>query len=298
MSSLKQALVRPIEISATNNTLTVTWSAGGPSTTSIDPGMYGSIYAVVGAVRDALDVLDLNLYAKFTSEHKVRIGTTVGTISDLSFDDTDLGRLLGYRENSLSGAYIDAVDTPLYCWIPTYYTYDEQRFHVDQKSTWKGGRSVVGQLSGVRLTTEQYTRVLKWDAEPATNVFISANETEKQFASTGAYYKIQADRCFEQFMVDCRAATLTQTTSRNLNPKGCYYIHDWSGYYASSTSYPDDPDSGGVAFYSADTLDTYVYCTPSPDGPPLPQPLSNTAKNYYSVEIELTTGTAPTWNKP
>ncbi len=262
---------------------------------TIPAGLYGNIYAVMRALQVLLVAADANFFIKLTSAHKVQIGVSSGTLTTITWTDPALGRLLGFRTSpSPAAATVDADDTPENTWVPTYYTFDSERFHIKQKDVFKGSRSVVGRLAGVRLTSEQYSRVLKWDAEPATNVFVEAAQDSY---TLGSLTYPEAERCFEQFMVDARTAALTTQTSANLNPKGFYYIHDWSGW-TGATDYPNDPDSGGVRFDLDSSADEYVFCSPDPMGVSLPSMLDNTAKNYYSVEVELTTATAPTWDKP
>jgi hypothetical protein len=299
MATVKQALVRPVEISASNNTATVTWTGGGgggPTAVNVPVGMYSSYYDVLDAFNTLIVALYAGLSATMDSNHKTVVAASSGTVA-VSFTDVDFGRLLGYRANISAAASTTATDTPLNCWIPTVYTMDDQRFHVQQDQVFKGSRSVIGQLSGVQLTTGQYERILRWDAQPATNVFIEAAQT--QYDWSGTTYYPQAERCFEQIMIDARTAKLSETTSNNLNPKGFYYIHDWTGYTAGS--HPTDLGSGGIKFdLGAGTVspDTFVFCTPDPQGPPLPEHLDKTAKNYYSVQAGVLTATAPTWNKP
>jgi hypothetical protein len=262
--------------------------------------MYGSIMAVMGALRDQLQAASAasGFVVQFNGDtFKVAISATTGTFS-IVWKDPDLGVMLGYRTNIPTTSGSVATDNPEYSWVPTYYTFDDQRFHTKFDNMFKGSRSVVGRIAGVRLTTEQYRRVFKWDAEPATNVFIEAAET--QFDLGGNTYKPQQRRCWQQFWTDVLTVTPSATTANNLNPKGVYYIHDYT-QYTTGTNYPDDPDSGGIEFFlDSGTLakDTYVYCTPPPTGAPMPSPRERTSKQYYSVEVELTTCTAPLWNKP
>jgi hypothetical protein len=298
-ASLKQALARPVEMTTSNNAFSLTWTGGGgggPTAGTVPVGMYSSIYDVIAALETALQAIYAGASVELVAGHKVRIFDAGGQPLDITWTGEALGRLLGFRDDiDTSASTYTATDTPQHCWVPTYYTFDEQRFHVKQSDVFKGGRSVAGQLSGVRLTTEQYTRVLKWDAEPAKNVFVEAAEDVVTWAVGGTFYP-EAERSLEQFMIDARTATLSATTSGNLNPKGFYYVHDWTGYLAGS--HPTSLDSGGIRFDLDTNPDTYVYCTPSPNGPPLPDMLPKTAKKYYSVQVEVMTGTAPVWNKP
>jgi hypothetical protein len=298
MTAAKQALVRPVEITASNNTLTVTWTGaggGGPTAVNVPVGLYSSYYDVLDALSTALTATDVTLSAYMNSDHKTVIAASAGVVQ-VTFTDEALGRFLGYRETTGGAAAETATDTPQNCWIPTYYSYDDQRFFLIQRDSWRGGKSVVGRLAGVKLTTDRYGRTIQWDANPATNVSPEAAQVTYQFNGAGDYYQPQAERCFEQFINDCRTATLQATTSENLNPKGCYYIHDWSGYI--SGAHPTSMDSGGINFDLLTNPDTYVFCSPPTGGISRPNHVSNTAKNYYSVEVELTTATAPTWNVP
>jgi hypothetical protein len=262
--------------------------------------MYGSIMAVMGALRDQLQSASPSsgFIVQFNGNtFKIIISATTGTFS-IGWTDPDLASMLGYRTSIPTGSGATANDNPEYAWLPTYYSFDDQRFITVFPDMFRGSRSGAGRISGVRLTQEQYRRVFKWDAEPAENVFIEAGTT--QFDLGGNTYKPQQRRCWQQFITDVLTASPTKTTSGNLNPKGIYYIHDYT-LYTSSTNYPDDPGSGGINFHlDSGTLDadTYVYCTPPVTGSPPPDPRERTGKRYYSVEIELTTATAPDWNRP
>jgi len=292
---MPMALCRPIEVTTSNNSFTVSYDGGAATPCVLTQGVYGCILTLLDELEDSIQAVAATADVFLSTAWKVQISAGVGHTIALVFTDTALGKLLGFTADPASGGTARADYTPEYCWLPTFENANPVTW--THAPTFAGGTSVTGLLSGVSLTSARYSAVPRWPAEADTNAKISRAVTEDVYGGGVTVYYPQADRCFEQFWHDVREAAPSQTTADGLNLKGFYLIHDRS-VYVSSVPIPSSMDSGGVKTEAETTPDRYVYCSIAGDAKPTIE-LSVDGQNlYYDVSMPIHTATAPTWNVP
>lgn len=295
---MPMALCRPIEVTTSNDTFTVSYDGGAATPCALTNGVYGCILTLLDELEDAIQAVAATADVFLSSDWEVQISAGVGHTIALVFSDTALGKLLGFSADPASGGTARADYTPEYCWLPTFENANPVTW--THAPTFAGGTSVTGLLSGVSLTSARYTAVPRWPVERDYNSKISRAVTEDVYGGGATVYYPQADRCFEQFFFDIRDAAPTMTTADGLNMKGFYLIHDRS-VYATSTptvAIPSSMTSGGVQTELSTTPDYYVYCSIAGDARPSIELSADGQNLYYDVSIPVHTATAPTWNVP
>ena len=179
--------------------------------------------------------------------------------------------LLGFTgSETVSSGYIKATYRPENIFIPTYHSSDDGYFQQDFADTFKGVTGSDGNLSGVKYYAK-YKRTIKWPAEFATNSIIKADGATS----------FQTERCFQNIIQSAREMVCLNEDSSNKYCKGVYLTKDLETLANTTIS--------GNGTIDGD----YIYCTASE-----PNITGQTAQNnnhYYDIEVDLITGTAPTW---
>lgn len=280
--AIRQALLRPIEITTANNRLTVV-SAGTPINIDIPVGVYGNIFELMKILSGTIDSPVVYLSAEF----RVVIALLV-TISS-----TELSALLGFRGDETISDGITATYAPSHCYVPSYYSSNTDRWCSDSADAFHGAVGSDGNLCGITMSQREKKR-FRWPVEIAKNAYPSAASASFEFAS-GDIRLPETNSCFWSVVNGARTASISNAGS--ISPKGLYYVHDVSSLLGSAApSASITWDSGGTNFdvTTAEHQDLFVFCSVA--GSPAP-PVSHDPKllSYYDVEVELTTAVAPTW---
>ena len=285
---MTELLARPIEITSANYRFQINTNGAGTSNVDLDLGVYASIFTLLYELETKLQASPsgANFSVRLTTDFKIKIAHSSLTFL-LTWGLPPLGRLLGYRA-AASGVVSThtATDTPENVWLPSFWSSDGSQFAADQKTV-SASLNVVGQTSAVSLTGDTFGRSATWEVQTASNVYKSAWDSSYSWGST--FYPEQ-DRCLETLSLLARSVTLASEDSNNINPKGVYFINDvtdWQGD-APTNALPSSMDSGGI---NSD----YIFCSIATDGMGNPSRSVDKSKDYYSVSIDLTSATAPTW---
>jgi hypothetical protein len=284
--SSKQGLLRPIEIHDDNKNLTTSLGA-----IVLDTEVYACILTLLKALETKLKVVDATFAVKLSDDFKVTF--TTPALATITFTDTALGRLLGFRADIGATDSRVADDTPEYSFLFTNYSADNGRFSVDPRKQFSGATSVTGAMGGVRLSQDLYHRTFRWEAEPAAKVYSEAATVSYTW---GTVFYPEADRCWNTFMEECRTVQLVATTADNVNPKGFYYLPRLDDYLGASPviALPATMDSGGINFDLASGADDYVFCNIDPSGASEPTPFNDMIRTHYNLEARITTSVSPT----
>ncbi len=291
----QQALASPVEITASNNTLTVNYDGGGDQTKSIDVGTHGCMLTVINSFDGLVGTFNPSMVAYLNTDHKVVI--IGGANFTVDWDDADFMRLLGFRDDLAGAATYTATDTPGHMWIPPYYSADVS--HRTDDTAISGGNAIDGTFSGIALAPGNYIKKHKWEAVADTSVMKAACEVS--FAYGGSTYYPEEERCLEEFTINALSASPTGT--EGISIKGCYYIEDlatYEGTSAGASKCPASMDGGGHRFQLDTSPDNYIFCHLKPGRWSDPVPALESTNSLYSVGVELisSVGGVPTWSKP
>ncbi len=285
---MTELLARPIEITDDNKNASVNINGSGAQALTLDVGVYGCILTMLKGLETELQALTTgaNFSVRLTDDFKVKIAHSSLTFV-ITWSDTDLGRLLGWRDNiGIPTSSETATDTPENIWLPSFWSSDGSYWAVDQTNV-VATTNVVGQTSAVKLTDDMYAREITWDAQDSANVYKDAWTTS--FTWSTVFYPEQT-RCLENLSMLSRSATLSAEASENVNPKGTYFIKDtddWTGD-APTNALPATMDSGGI---DAD----YLFCSIATKGMGAPTRSSDRSRAHHNVSVDLKSATAPTW---
>jgi hypothetical protein len=273
----RAAFARPIEITTASKDVVFNSSAQ-----SIAIGTYGCISTLLyefKAHMTAASISGATAYVETTPGHsfygRVRIGGASNFL--ITWTDPLLASLLGFGSGALSGSnlYTGITKCPG-VWISQYTPSDRDTWALDMKSNYAGQLSRTGELCGAATGPDVYFRTLRFDGEPAANVFRSLCGTD--------------DFTLETFLVNAR--TSVPTLSTNPATKGFYYYYD----AADITTRLASMTSGTV--YDWGNASKYIWCYPDERGLDPPRASHGVTRGYYGFDIRLHTGTAPTWSAP
>lgn len=283
----RQALLRPIEITSSNNTFTV-----GASTKTITEGVYPNIYGVLYALSVQFTPIT------FVMARPWRV-SIVGTAGVPEITRTALSDLLGFVDtNDSSGNTLIAKYAPAYCWASEHQHNTPERWTTDARGEFVGAMTADGNLHGLTMTTRE-TLKITWPWEPAVSAFPSAAKVAENDYATSASLKPEQASCFWSVATGARSSYPVASTSENVATKGVYYIADldakvdtsdlWFSVYALALPW----DSGGTNFDNENEPVFYCFCSVA-EPPPAPKSQRNLA-TYYDVDVTLTTAVAPAW---
>jgi len=297
-----QALARPIEITASNNTLSFNYDGGGAAAISIPVGTYGSILTVIYNLNNQIyncgGAADEKVYVYLNSDYKVVIASRTATFA-IDWTDVPLMRMLGFRADLAGTGSYTATDTPMYLWIPPYYSADLGRLSDDTAIA--GGNAIDGSFSGIALAPGNYNRTFEWQGVTSPAVYKTACETGYVYGAS-TYYT-EEERCLEAFTL--AALTASPTGTEGLSVKGAYYIEDMDEYdgFNAVTYVPNCPasmDGGGHRLRLTTSPDNYAFCHLKPGRwtePTYPIAPNNRLCNV-GVELITSINGCPTWSKP
>jgi hypothetical protein len=284
MATPRQALLRPIEITASNDTITISGT---------DYTVTARVYANIFDLLTALNATALAT-AQMSTNWRVQLATSSGTAA---LTQTPLSDLLGFDGTESGSTLRTATHAPAYCWVSTYQSSMADRWVTDGDMEFHGSMAADGNLYGISMTTRESLTV-KWPWESAANAYPAAATTSFIDSAAGVRYPQQYSN-FWSVVTGSRTAYPTASSSNNISLKGLYFvpkISDWLGYPSTFDWLSETPwTSGGTKFdvTGADYKDNYVFCT-VPDAPRAPQSQRNMLQ-YYDVEVKLVTAVAPTW---
>jgi len=285
MAVVKPVFLRPIEITADNNTFTV---SRGPTTISLPTGLYANIVTVMASMNNSVrndGAGPVSFTIRYADGYDfLTYANTAG--ADVTWDDTDLRDLLGFTTNLTGGSTFNSDYSPAYAWVPTFNKANQSVFEVDQRREFIGKMASDGTIAGTTAGPTIHYLDLEFQHELATNIFESK--------CTNAY---EVERCLETFGREARTAYPSVDTI--LSPKGFYYYPDANVLhtdppYTTSNDY-EITDSGDIHFDYSSSADEYVFCHLDTIGyrkvsgsPSLPQGMLR-----YNVNLEIHTAPAP-----
>jgi len=277
--TIKNALLRPIEIHAGNNKIT----CDGTDYT-IASGVYKNIFGVVAAIEHV---------AGITCYMSTAFRVVIGTSSAAALTATPLSDQLGYT-CAEAGTSKTATYCAAGCWIADRFSSDNNQWASKADDLFYGSAGSDGNLCGITMTSRE-TRTASWKWIAAANAYPAAATGSYDYGGGDIRFP-QAKSCFYAVANDSRTVVLVGTGS--VSPKGVYFVPDVSIYLGSSPAASLDTawDSGGTSFLTTDTTqrDNYVFCSIA-DPPKAPPASSKDLLSYYDVDVTLTTAVAPTW---
>lgn len=296
----RPVFTRPIEITSSNDSLTIGYDpGGGVQTTSISltNGVYGCVNSAIyhlneeikataytGGGGDTFD--DLTFDISIGTDAKVNI--TCGSSIAITWTDTDLAAWLGFEANLSSGASFTADWTPSHLWLPAYQPSGQIYWTIEQGSRFFGAIANNGRMAGSFSGDRRYKRTLDFTAEYNWNCMRSFEDSEYTLSSTTYYPK--ADRCFEHFIEQSRIAT---SSSTNQTSRGVYFWHSITDFQTLTGEMGD----GGVMTELGSGADAYVFCTLPVRGAEVGTAFFPVGMDRYRIAgVELMSATAPEWD--
>jgi hypothetical protein len=275
---MRQALLRPIEITAANQTITI-----ASTDYTITAGVYANVFHVLKAINAASAAMTAAYMS--TSWRAVFALTSSGA----TLTQTALSDLLGFT-GSETGATRTATYAPAFCWVSQHQYSMTERWIPDFDQEFHGAPAMDGNLSGVTMSTRERLR-LRWPWQPAASTYPSA--ATLSFTGYDSAIRIpEQHSCFCSIVSGSRTAYCTAASSGNVSPKGVYYIEALDDFLGSEDA--TTWDSGGTNFDLASSPDGFVFCS-AQTAMKDPKAAQNNLKTYYDIEVELTTAVAPTW---
>lgn len=280
---MRQALVRPIEITSANNRITISGT-----NYDVTARVYANIFDLLKSLK-ATALAD----AYITSGWRVALTTSSGTSA---LTKTALSDILGF-DGTETGARRTATYAPAFCWASTHQSSNPDRFCQDSDGLFQGSMAADGNLTGSTMTTRERC-LKKWPWEPAVSAYPSAAASSYSDASSGVRYPEQHS-CFWTTVNGARSAYLTASSSNNVSNKGVYFIPRATDFIGSSPTFNYHSatwDSGGTVFDATTVADRddYVFCS-IPEAPKKPDSVRDNLMSHYNLEVELVTAVAPTW---
>jgi len=269
MASDKCALLRPIVITTDNNNLSV----GGVAET-IGSGVYPNIAALLAE----LNAETTGFVWSFDS-NRLLINVTGAVVFAVVWTDTELRDILGFTGDLSGYDTYTATYTPENCWLPTRSRADNGEWTKDLRTQWRGAEGRTGAVAGLRTGASIYRTTLEFEALNAAEVMYSRCTTA-----------IEQERCLEKFIEDTRECW---STTDNPSPSGFYFYPDWTDIVVAATSTFDSGDAG--KFNYAASAEIYTFCQFDADWYPKIKSTLGIRSDYFSVQIDLHTATAPTW---
>jgi hypothetical protein len=291
---MTQAFLRPIEIVAdVNDGFSIAHDGGGAQAKTLTAGTYANILVLLREFEIVCQTVDVDCDVYLNADWKIVITTNPAQTNEFTLIDEDLASLLGFTSATLADALTHtATYTPEYCWLPTYQSADREYWGRKQRDTFRGSMAQNGRLAGVTAGPTLNYRRFTYEFETAVKTYLSP--ATLAYTITSTYYPEQR-RCFEYFMEQCRQ--VMPTTSGEPSPKGFYYLPDRSVYTTSTptVAIPTSMDSGGINFDLASSPDRYVFCHADVGGAGDPDPSLPAGRDYFKINFEAHTATAPTW---
>lgn len=295
--TVQQALIFPFEIDADLESFSINYDAGGAVAQTMTKGACGSVLSALWELNDTLSTYNANLSAYINTSNRVVIVSAAASF-DITWTDTALGALLGFRDNLSGASSYTATDAPKFMWLPDYHSNDLERFA--HEPTFQGGMASDGTVSGISTTPDLYTRRVKWAMNDATNIYQSACETS--FAFGGDTHYPEEERCLEYLVNHALTATPEGTDASGLSLKGCYWIPDLSVFEGAvpTVALSQTWTGGGVRTNLSSSPDRYTYCSIKKDGWDTPASEIDRSNLWYKVGLQLTAcpDACPAWSAP
>ena len=288
LQRITQGFFRPIETSGAMTLFYIDVGGGGVSVGFRD-GVEASVLTLLENFQTLYAASNVTL--ELTSEWKVKFSHAS---SNIGITATTSTALLGFTADiPATTTSITAPYTPLFCWFPTHKSYDGSRQWQDQGERFKGAMGASGGKFGVTLPG-RYRRNFLYSTNFSANTYSEA-ERDTYTISSVDYYP-NAERSFQEVMDSCNTVQLQNTTSGNVNPKGCYYIDRAYEYTGASPVriLPITMDAGGIHFSLDDNSkrDNYLFCqldgTVTPPAQSTPQSAA-----FYQPQFSLSSDDTP-----
>jgi hypothetical protein len=283
---MRQAICRPIEITAANKTITISGTDY-----VVAERVYANIFDLLNTIKaTAIDACYLN------ASWRVCIRTTGGGTAALT--KTALSDILGFNGTESGSTTRIATYAPAFAWASSYQHGTPERWATDSEMEFHGSMAADGNLCGVSMTTRERLTI-KWPWEFAANAYPRAATLSYTDSASGIRYPEQYSN-FWSVATGSRSAYLTNVSSQNVSNKGLYYfpyVNDFLGETSTFNYTSHLWNSGGLNFdiATASNKDNYCFCTC--EAPKLPTSRENLLQ-YYDVEIAMTSAVAPLWKFP
>ena len=272
----RPVFLRPVEITSSNNTVTVDSVAY-----NIPVGIYATVLHVMRELDTQLGgSYDFRVFPAAENEFRSRISNT-STMS-VTWTDPDLANLLGFATTTLSGSTLyTSPEAPQYAWVPNFVPAKRDAWGIDQRKAIKGTNTVGGNYVGVKATDDKYVRDFDFVHELASNVL-----------RTHCVDAIAQTKTFEHFALKARSAVASLSTG--VSVKGFYLVYEISSAY-STRSWVGSTDSGGINSEFTTGADEYVFCAFHGDRIRIGNYTLPKGFERMSLKFSAITANAPVW---
>jgi hypothetical protein len=270
VASDKAVFLRPIVVTSTNKDFV--FNSGADALTT-------GTYPNVASVAYELATQCTGVTATFSSDFKVVL--TKADNFTLDWTDTALRDLLGFTGNLAGNKVYTATYTPQYCWFPSRVRADNNRWQDDSKIYWKGKESLSGNVAGLVTGASIYRTTIEYEALNDYECLMSrCHSTAEQ------------TRCLEYFMRYSRGAYGTYS---DVSPAGFYFFPDYTAVtVGNSATYTS---GNATQFHYTSSPTTFAFCHFDADWYPRFKPTIKTSQtDWWDVDVEVHTATAPTWS--
>jgi hypothetical protein len=270
MSSDKAIFLRPLVIGTSSKDFTFNAAAD-----ALTVGTYPN----VAAVAYELATQCTGVTATFSSDFKLTL--TKADNFTLDWDDVNLRNYLGFTGNLSGNKTYTATYTPRYCWFPTRVRADNRPWAADQKVYWKGKESLTGNVCGLQTGSSIYRTTLSYEALNDYECLISRGaDTYQQY------------RSLEYFSASSRMAYADED---DVSPGGFYFFKDYTTVTVGNCATYTSGDVTQFEFSSSPT--TFAYCQFDADWyPKFAATVKNSQTDWFDVDVDIHTATAPTWS--
>ena len=253
-------LLQPIEITASNNTFTVTCGGMGPTTFNLTVGTQPSLLTILREIDDHFVVTFAGAVTPaLSTDHLVEFHSDLALT--VAFDDPALGQLLGFRANiplTAGPCTVTATDTPERCWFPEFVTENRHRWRRDHERAYSGSQAHDGTLAGVEVGPEVYRQRLVFQDVRAVGALVEAQQDSYLWAGDTIYPDER--RSWEMFFHSVRASVTVNDAAAACH--GVYYLPDIGVYETDDPAvtpvvYPATMGTGGIRYELTTDPDTY-----------------------------------------
>jgi hypothetical protein len=274
MASDRYVLARPIEITASNNTLTVD-RGGGAAAVNLTVGVYGCIAMIMDELEDQLKAENAGWTAQLTSDFYV----VLANADDFTvvWTDTALRDLLGFTAGlAVPATSFTATMIPENCWLPAKVRADQGVWEPNLKQRFRGVRAQSGIVNGLSTGKVLYETEITQDTEFGYNLLRSKGRSA-----------VEQKRSLETFVDGSRDS---YPSTGNVSTGGFYF---WKDYTALDEESSMDAGDASTFNYTSGA-DDYVFCEFDPDWNLPTNPTMGSGHLYYNVKIPIRTAPIPT----
>ena len=275
MASDRFILTRPIEITASNNTLTVD-RGGGAAAVNLTVGVYGCIAMVMDELEDQL--IAEQGAPGWTATLTTDFYVTIANADDFTIVWTDdaLRLLLGFDAfggpavTSETGARI-----PEYCWLPLRVRGNQDAWHPNLKERIRTAVGQSGLESGLSTGAEHHRIKLLLPHEYGYNLLKAECRTA-----------LEQVRCLETFVEGSR---ISYPSTGNTSVGGFYFWNDYTDLDEESSMTVGDV----TTFKYTTAPGEYAFCIFEPGWEVPTQPGHKSNNDFRTVTLPIRTSKIP-----